>query len=333
MSKTLIWVLGIVVLIGIGFGTWWLAAGKSLKEGSLLNDIPSPDAEAASTTTTSASKIVHEFTEAGPALAGTYADADVVTLTGGSYRMYVATQPEVAGNNLEIYSAKSTDGITWTKEEGTRKKLATFPDVYTLPDGTFRMNFQSAGVIKSATSKDGLTFTDEAGTRIDATNDAGLTLDNVAAPTTLKLSDGSYLMVYRGGINEEYTAEKVPNKTMAVLLYATSTDGKTWTKKGLAVDTRTDDMLLGWADGPELVNFDGETRMYFSTYNGVFVSTYKDGTFTKPEFSWTLPNTNGGFGALATVPPGDPALLKVGNDWFMYFGRHPEGIYRATHNK
>ncbi len=272
----------------------------------------------------------NEWQDAGPALAGTYADADIVTLADGSYRMYAATQPEVAGNNFEIYSATSTDGINWKKEAGNRKVMATFPDVFTLPDGSYRMNFQGAGAIKSATSKDGLTFTDEAGTRINSANDAGLALTNVAAPSTLKLADGSYLMVYRGTLAQQYQAELVPNRETTLLLYATSPDGKTWTKKGIAVDTRTSTTLKGWSDGPELIDYDGQIRLYLSTYTGVYYSVFKDGTFSTPKFSWQLADKNNPNNAFGGIPPGDPTLLKVGKTWYMYFGKHPEGIYYAV---
>lgn len=323
-------VIGLIVISAIVGISLAKSKKNNQRTTGFVQNIVASDMPTTITRSTVTPKNTNEWEEIGAALAGTYADAEIVTLADGTYRMYAATQPEVAGNNLEIYSATSTDGITWTKEAGTRKSMATFPDVIKLDNGTYRMNYQNSGVIKSATSKDGHTFTNEVGTRIDSANDAGITFENVAAPSTLKLSDGTYLMVYRGSINEAYAAKTVPNKTMGVVMYATSNDAKTWAKKGLAIDTRTDTTLQGWADGPELIDFDGETRVYFSTYTGVYYSVFKDGAFTKPQFSWQLtdddglPNEHGG------IPPGDPTLLKVGETWHMYYGRHPEGIYRAT---
>lgn len=338
MNKTLLYVLLSVVLVGMVGGGAYLYV-SNLKTDEVATAPNSQKTALSSPVTTATAKTAtttNEWQEIGPALAGTYADADIITLADGSYRMYAATQPEVADNQLEIYSATSKDGITWTKEAGTRKTLSTFPDIVKLDDGTFRLNFQNAGVIKSATSKDGLKFTDETGTRVDKTNDQGMTFDNVAAPTTLKLADGTYLMAYRGTINQAYTAETVPNKDMGVVMYATSTDGKTWTKKGLAIDTRKDTELKGWADGPELIDFDGEVRLYFSTYKGVYYSVFKDGTFGKAKFSWQKTDPNqpaGGTNAFGGIPPGDPTLLKVGSTWYMYYGTHPQGIYYATQTK
>lgn len=328
MNKTLLYVvLGIVIVALLGGGAFMVINNAKPKTiPSTTSTITKNSATTAATPATTKDG----WKEVGPAFAGTYADTSIVALADGTYRMYTGVQPEVAGNKLEVFSATSKDGITWTKEAGNRKTMATFPEVLKLDDGTYRMYFQNAGVIKSATSKDGLTFTDEAGTRIDITNDAGITLDNVAAPAVLKLNDGSYIMVYRGSINSAYTAETVPNKTMGVLMWATSTDGKTWTKKGLAVDTRTSTELKGWADGPALVDFDGEIRLYFSTYAGIYSSVFSNNSFSTPKFSWTLTQKSN---TVIGIPPGDPALLKVDSTWYMYFGRHPEGIYYATQSK
>src|SRR3972149_10346876 len=65
-----------------------------------------------------------KWQENGVVVAGQYADAEVVDLGNGRYRMYYSIEPEVPGNNLEIYSSTSTDGTNWTKEKGTRKEMA-----------------------------------------------------------------------------------------------------------------------------------------------------------------------------------------------------------------
>src|SRR3989338_3232303 len=99
----------------------------------------------------------------GLAIGGNYADSDFVDIGNGKYRMYYAIEPEVPGNKLEVYSATSSDGMKWEPEEGVRRTFTVFPDVVKLPDGTWRMYFQNAGVIKSAKSSDGLKWTDESG--------------------------------------------------------------------------------------------------------------------------------------------------------------------------
>ena len=126
-----------------------------------------------------------KWTYGGLAIGGNYADSDFVELGNGKYRMYYAVEPEVPGNKLEVYSATSSDGIAWTPENGVRRTFTVFPDVIKLSDGTWRMYFQNAGVIKSATSSDGLSWKDDSGTRMDEKNNEGLTFENVAGPTTI----------------------------------------------------------------------------------------------------------------------------------------------------
>lgn len=264
----------------------------------------------------------------GFAVKGNYADAELVKMTDSSYRMYYSIEPEVPGNKLEMYSATSSDGVTWTQEAGVRKTMATFPDVVVLPDGKFRLYFQNAGVIKSALSNDGLVWTDEAGTRIDATNDMGLLLDNVAAETVLVQSDGTYLMVYRGTINTAYSNE-TPNKNTQLLFWATSTDGLSWTKKGIAVDSRNS-TLEGLTDGPELISIYGGIRLSFWSYSGVWWTTFENGSFSKEMvniYKGTVTNSKVKY---PPNPPGDPSYAIYGNKLFMYYGGHQEGIKYAT---
>ncbi len=267
----------------------------------------------------------------GVAIAGTYADAEIVSLENGNYRMYYSIEPEVTGNKLEVYSATSSDGISWKKEDGTRKEFATFPDVIKLPDGRWRMYFQNDGVIKSAISTDGLSWIDESGTRIDKT-ETGFDLENVGAQGTIRLDDGTYIMVYRGTIDGMYqTTDKVPNEDTHVYFWATSKDGLMFEKKGLAIDSRNE-ILLGAADGAEWVRWDdGELRIYFWSYAGIYHVIYRDGIFSDPTFDFTV-NQNK-MVKFSPDPPADPTLAKINGKWFMYYGQHTKGIYYATYEK
>ncbi|HOX41825.1 MAG TPA: hypothetical protein PK263_06615 [bacterium] len=217
--------------------------------------------------------------DGGVAIAGKYADSEIVDLGNGQYRMYYSAEPEIPNFKAQVYSAVSTDGITWT-EEGELKQNATFPDLVKLPDGRWRMYFQNNRVIKSAVSADGRSFTDESGVRIDKT-ETGYTLDSVGSQSTIQLSDGTYLMVYSGTEEGKKYHENVPNNKIANFFFATSADGLTWQKQGLAVNSQNS-TLEGFVDGAELVNFDGSTslttgeeiRLYFWGYRGIYyVST------------------------------------------------------------
>ncbi|MBI2546390.1 hypothetical protein HYV81_04375 [Candidatus Woesearchaeota archaeon] len=268
----------------------------------------------------------------GIAIQGTYADAEIAELGDGNYRMYYSIEPEVPGNKLEVFSATSTDGTNWVKEDGIRKEFATFPDVVKLPDGRFRMYFQNAGVIKSATSHDGLTWVDDPGVRIDK-DEPGFILENVGAQGTIRLEDGTYIMLYRGTIDEPYrTAEKIPNKDTHIYFRATSKDGLDFEKKGLAIDSRNE-VLLGAADGAEWVKWDQtsekvELRIYFWSYAGVYHAIYQEGLFSEPVFDFT--NKEDNMAKFPPNPPSDPTFAKIKGKWLMYYGQHTKGIYYAT---
>lgn len=260
----------------------------------------------------------------GVAIAGTYADAEIADAGNGIYRLYYSIEPEVPGNQLEVFSSISRDGVNWSREEGVRKRFATFPDIVRLPDGRFRMYFQNAGVIKSASSKDGLVWADEDGVRMDGA-EAGFNIDTVGAQTTLRLEDGTYIMVYRGAINKKYSQE-VPNSITTILFYATSKDGVNFEKKGIALDSRNPE-FKGWLDGPEWVQWDdGEPRLYFWSYRGIYHLTYTGGTFSGDAvFDYT---TSGNpLNMFPPNPPGDPTLARINGRWFMYYGQHPDIQY------
>lgn len=263
----------------------------------------------------------------GSAVPGKYADAEVVDLGNGKYRMYYSEEPEASGFKGRVYSALSSDGKSWAQESGTRMEWATFPSVLKLDGGTYRMYYQNGGIIKSAASSDGLSWSEESGTRMNASNNAGLTLENVAAPTVMK-SGSEYIMVYRGTIKEKYNSE-VPNPDTQLFLWATSSDGLSFEKKGIALDSRNE-MFKGLLDGAELVQWDDGIRVYFWTYKGVYHASFGGSKFTAdsaPDYS-TAENPRMEF---APNPPGDPALAKINGKWFMYYGQHTKGIYYAEY--
>lgn len=304
----------VIVIAAVGFVGWYVYKnnGKSKTTDS--------------TASVSSSAQSAKWQAAGVAVAGNWADADVVSVAGGSYRLYFSVEPEVSGNQLEVYSATSTDGAKWTQETGVRKTFATFPSVLKLPNDQWRMYFQNAGVIKSAISSDGLSWTDESGVRIDTANSLGLTFDNVGALSVERVND-QYLMVYSGAINQKYSSE-VPNNETHIFLWATSADGLNWDKKGLAVDSRNS-TFQGWVDGAEFVKWDdGSMRLYFWGYKGVYYSTFKDDTFSAGTLTFT---TNSDSNRQFTEdPPGDPTLAKINGNWYMYYGQHTKGIYYAV---
>jgi len=122
-------VLLIAAIMFIGYRVW----ASNVKE----------DVKTSSTSTVAETK-EPEWTEKGLVIPGTYADADIVKVSDTQWRLYYSIQPEVSGNNLEVYSSTSTDGKTWTQKTSTRKPMATFPDVL----NTFRETNPSSGILK-----------------------------------------------------------------------------------------------------------------------------------------------------------------------------------------
>lgn len=269
-----------------------------------------------------------QWIQQGVSIAGSIADSDVIDIGNGQYRMYYSEEPEVADFKARVFSATTTDGINWTKEDGVRKTGATFPDLVKLDNGTYRIYFQNNREIKSAVSSDGLNFTDEPGTRISK-SESGYNIDSVGSQTTIKMDDGSYLMVYSGTKENEKFSAQVPNNKIAEFFYATSPDGLTWTKKGPALSSRNS-TFEGFVDGPDLVKWDdGKIRMFFWGYKGIYYSVYENNNFSDPIL--TLAASTDKMVMYAPNPQSDPSPIKIGETWYLYYGQHTKGIYYAEY--
>src|SRR3989344_3329733 len=153
----------------------------------------------------------------GSAIEGNYADSDFVDLGNGKYRMYYATEPEVPGNKLEVYSAVSSDGVEWTPENGVRidtknSEGLIFQNVAgptTIMDGNKYIMAYSGSisgkykdapnnymtVLMWATSSDGLNF-EVQGLALDPRNDKFYGFADT--PDLIKWSDGTIKMFFWG---------------------------------------------------------------------------------------------------------------------------------------
>lgn len=261
-------------------------------------------------------------------LAGRYADVDIVTAAPGMWRIFYGVEPATPNNKLEIYSALSTDGLTWAAQPTPILQWATFPDIIKLPDDRFRLYYQDAQqhIIASAISTDGVTFLPEAGARLTPSgqdDSAG-----VAAPTVLLLPDGSYLLVYRADEAGAYSATAINPKTTA-LFVAHSPDGLNFMVGEKIVDGRNP-TFDGYIDGPELVLLDdGKVHVRFWTSAG------KDNTADAGQYDMVSDD----FGATWSQPTlfypsqasgitgGDPTYAKINDQWYMFYTRPGEGIF------
>ena len=253
---------------------------------------------------------------------GQYADAEILSLLDGSFRIYVASM-----ENHSIISLLSTDGLTWTLEDGIRVQNAAFPDTVQLSDGRVRMYFQRGMAICSVVSDDGgLNFVEEPGVRIKTGWHNDIDRDNVGASTTMRLSDGRFRMYYRAGIEDAVYF----NDIKTVILSAISDDGLIWeAESGVRIDpqdwvshhTTTN---TRYVDGPEVVLTDtGLVKLYFWGVGigiGVCLAESKDGlNFKEVQEVFHSQDTPTG------MQPGDPTVLVFPDrPWLLYFGQGPE---------
>lgn len=266
---------------------------------------------------------------------GKYTDAEIVKLDDGRYRIYYTVEPEVPGNQKEMYSSISSDGLNWQQEAGVRMRNRSFPDVVRLPDERWRMYYQSFKIIPgrepevaimSSISTDGLSWTEEDGVRIrvglQGTNDT----QRVAAPTVVRLPDDTYFAVYRGRAGENRFGQRDPIdnalKPIDYLISAVSRDGLNWQAGALIVDSDNEE-LYAQVDGPELVYDGSNLKLYYSSFPGVYIKESKDNGKTWSAEQLILKSTGPEFA------PGDSTVIKQKGAWRIYFGLYTRGIFSA----
>jgi hypothetical protein len=160
-------------------------------------------------------------------------DPFVLRLSDGSFRLYVPSDEE------GIISASSSDGLTFTKDQGVRSTGGGMPGALLLPDGRVRL-FLSGNGITSEISSDGLNFTPE-GIRIPTPPNS--ITDN---PEPIRLADGSYLMLY--SFHDLKYEGQLPWKHTEIHL-ATSSDGTIWTTNSIVIGLGGTSCVIETADG------------------------------------------------------------------------------------
>lgn len=218
----------------------------------------------------------------------------------------------------------------WVKNPNKLFENVTSTDTLKLEDGTpaspaggFRMYLQKSGKIFYAESKDAASFNEPVSTGIE--DNPGKTISN---PTVLKIKEGDWIMVYEEQPQLPPNAEKGPGvATQRNLLLATSTDGKSFTKSGIAIDSSKEDKYF--ASVPKLVKLpDNKIRMYYVSEGDKIASAISDdGKIWTREKGFRLED-------LAVDP--DP-ILKVccggTQNWVMYFATlegNNNKFYKAT---
>lgn len=216
-------------------------------------------------------------------------------------------------------SPQSVSEISWEKDSSSRVTDGSVPFVHKLQDGRVRLYHCSGDAILSSISRDGLTFTKEQGVRISPGTGNELI---VCDPTIVDLPDGKMRMYYKGASS----MNPGPGQSVHKIYSAISSDGLTFQKEGLRIDSETNGDN-GWASVPDAIVLpDGRVRIYYVTAakmeHGIGSAISADGLKFTKEAGIRVPNLV------------DPALTKIGDKYLLFaasiderFGQVPKGIY------
>ena len=167
-------------------------------------------------------------------------------------------------SRTNISSTSTTENTTTIKDNWTRSpdiimKNTTSTSTLKLDDGTLRMYLMKDGKIVYAESKDGRSFDIDTSTGV--TEDSGKIISN---PAVLKITNGNWIMIFeQAPMKAPGEKEGIPgSKNQRNLYLSTSTDGKRFSKIGVAIDSAKDDNYF--ASVPDLILLpDGKIRMYY----------------------------------------------------------------------
>ena len=209
--------------------------------------------------------------------------------------------------------------FSWEKDSGSRIVDGSVPFIHKLKDGKFRLYYCKDNGILSAVSSDGLTFTKEQGVRISPGKGFEL---QVCDPTIIDLPDGKIRMYYKGA----NSLMPGPGQSVHKIYSAISSDGLTFQKEGLRIDSETSGDN-DWASVPDAIMLpDGRVRIYYVTAaereHGIGSAISSDGLNFVKEPGMRVPNLV------------DPALVKIGDRYVLFaasiderFATLPKGIY------
>ena len=214
---------------------------------------------------------------------------------------------------------KETLTFSWNKDSDSRINDGSVPFIHKLKDGRTRLYYCNGENILSAVSTDGISFVKEQGVRI--TKGTGFEL-SVCDPTIIDLPNGEMRMYYKG-------ANKLGGPGLGSIhkIYsAISTDGLTFKKEGIRIDSETNGDN-GWASVPDaIVLQDGRIRIYYVTAaemeHGIGSAISSDGLNFVKEPGMRVQNLV------------DPALVRIGERYLLFaasinegFNSLPRGIY------
>lgn len=214
--------------------------------------------------------------QAGQTASQVFADATVIRLTDGRWRMFMFA-------NTAYRGAISSDGLSFTMEPGFKmREGAGQSRAFRLDDGRIRMFFSSNGIMSAISTDEGASFTEESGFRLTASA-AGMSA--VTGPGVVKLRNGTYKMYF--------STLPIPGEGIKAhyIRSASSTDTLSWTvDSGVRIGTGAP-TLTGNSEHPcANVNADGSITLFYfrNTDLKLYQSTSTDGLTFSTEASTGL---------------------------------------------
>src|SRR3989344_4887499 len=205
------------------------------------------------------------------------------------------------------------------KDDGSRVVDGSVPFIHKISGGKSRLYYCKDNGILSAVSQDGLNFAKEQGTRISP----GTGFETqVCDPTIVDLSGGKMRMYYKGA----NSLNPGPGQSVHKIYSAISSDGLTFQKEGLRIDSETSGDN-DWASVPDAIILpDGRVRLYYVTAangeHGIGSAISSDGLNFVKEAGLRVPNLV------------DPALVRIDDTYVLFaasiderFAALPKGIY------
>ena len=225
-------------------------------------------------------------------------------------------------DDTQVESVEETLLFSWKKDDDSRIVDGSVPFVHKLNDGRIRLYYCNAKGILSSVSEEGLTFTKEQGVRISP----GTGFESyVCDPTIVNLQNGKMRLYYKGTNSQN----PGPGQSIHKIYSAISSDGLTFQKEGLRIDSETNGDN-GWASVPDAIVLpDGKVRIYYVTASdmehGIGSAISSDGLDFVKEPGLRIPDLV------------DPALVRIKDRYVLFaasiderFAQVPKGIYYAT---
>ncbi|MFA6082344.1 MAG: hypothetical protein WC773_02960 [Patescibacteria group bacterium] len=241
----------------------------------------------------------------------------------GWYKLANPTTKESATSTSTATPVASVQKDVWVAGTSSVLTSTTSSDTHKLADNSYRMYYMSNGQMVYAESDSTFAFGASKSTGI--TEDAGKFMSN---PSVLKITDSNWIMIYeqqpikQPGSNNQ---NNPPGPTNQRNLYlATSTDGQTFSKAGLVLDSSILDNYF--ASVPDMILLpNNQIRMYYVSGGNAIGSVLSSDNGK----TWVRDS-----GYRLEDSAVDPDVIVGGTaKWVMYYSKlnpSDNAIYKAT---